>query len=183
MKETGTQPEQTLSSNAVFDGRVIRVRVDTVTLPGGGQASREVVEHRASVVVVPVDSEGNVVLVRQYRHPVGQALLEAPAGVVEESERPEECAQRELQEETGYVARDLRALGGFWISPGYCTEFMYAYLARELVPSRLEADEDENIRVERLPLSGVHRLIRAGEIQDAKSVAALLMATCLFETT
>ena len=175
------QPEQSLTSQSIFDGKVVKVRVDTVSLPDGGEASREVVEHRPAVVVVPVDSEENVILVRQYRYPVAQALLEAPAGVVEESETPDECAQRELQEEIGYVSRNLRALGGFWMSPGYCTEFMYAYLAKDLVPRKLEADEDENIRVEQLPLSRIPKLIRVGEIQDAKSIAALLMATCLFE--
>ena len=177
------QPEQPLRSRSIYDGRVVRLRVDAIRLPDGREVLREVVEHRASVVVVPIDSEGNVVLVRQYRYPVGQALLEAPAGVVEESEGPEECAQRELREEVGCGSRDLWALGGFWMSPGYCTEYMHAYLARDLFPSKLRADEDESIRVERLPVSRVPRLIRQGEIRDAKTVDALLMATCLYEST
>ena len=179
--ETEMQQEHQISSEQVFEGRVVRVRVDSLLLADGSQASREVVEHRPSVVVVPIDAEGNVALVRQYRHPAGQTLLEAPAGVVEGSESPDDCAQRELQEEVGYFSKDQRALGGFWMSPGYCTEFMYAYLARDLVPSRLQADDDEDIRVESLPLSRIPSLIRAGEIQDAKSIAALLMTTCLFE--
>jgi ADP-ribose pyrophosphatase len=175
------ETEQSLGSETVFDGKIVRVRVDTVLLPNGDQAAREVVEHRPAVVIVPLDSDGNAVLVRQHRYPAGQALLEAPAGVVEEEETPDDCAQRELQEEVGFAARDLRALGGFWMSPGYCTEFMYAYLAKDLVPSRLAADDDESINVERLPLSRIPKLIRVGEIQDAKTIAALLMATCLFE--
>ena len=118
--------------------------------------------------------------VRQFRYPAGEILLEAPAGGVEESESPDECAQRELQEETGFISRNLRVLGGFWMSPGYCTEFMYAYLAVDLVPSKLQADDDENIVVEKIPLSRISQLIRLGEIQDAKTIAALLMANYLF---
>ncbi len=175
------QPEQMISSEKVFDGRIVGVRTDTVLLPNGRNATREVVEHRPSVVVVPIDADGNAILVRQYRYPADQVLLEAPAGVVEESETPDDCAMRELQEEIGFSSRDLRALGGFWVSPGYCTEFMYAYLAKDLVPGRLEADADESIEVERVSISRVSRLIRLGEIQDAKTIAALLMAVYLFD--
>ena len=175
------QPEQMISNERVFDGRIVRVRADAVLLPNGRNATREVVEHRPSVVVVPIDADGNAILVRQYRYPAEQVLLEAPAGVVEESETPDDCAMRELQEEIGFSSRDLRALGGFWMSPGYCTEFMYAYLAKDLVPSRLEADADESIEVERVSISRVSRLIRLGEIQDAKTIAALLMAVYLFD--
>ena len=175
------QQEQLISTESVFEGKIVRVRVDVVSLPNGVEARREVVEHQASVVVVPIDAEGNVVLVRQYRHPAGQTLLEAPAGLVEASERPDDCAQRELREEIGYGSRDLRPLGGFWTSPGFCTEFIYAYMAKDLVPDKLEGDEDELIHVERLPLARVPRLLRVGEIQDAKTIAALLMTTCLFE--
>ena len=175
------QPGQRLSTEPIFEGKIVSLRVDTVSLPGGGQVFREVVEHKAAVVLVPIDAEGNVVLVRQYRYPVGRALLEAPAGVVEDGEAPDECAQRELQEETGYASRDLRALGSFWTTPGFCSELMYAYLAKDLVPSSLPADYDENIQIVRVPLSGIPGMIRTGEIQDAKTIAALLMTTCLFE--
>ena len=175
------QTEQLLSTESIFEGKIIRVRVDTVRLPGGDQASREVVEHNDAVVVVAIDAEGNVVLVRQYRHAAGRSLLEAPAGVVEDGEAPEACAQRELQEEIGYASRDMRGMGGFWSSPGFCTEFMHAYVAKDLVPRSLEADADENIQIERVPLSNTSWLIRQGKIQDAKTIAALMMATCLSE--
>ncbi len=155
------QPERMISSERVFDGRIVRVRADAVLLPNGRNATREVVEHRPSVVVVPIDADGNAILVRQYRYPAEQVLLEAPAGVVEESETPDDCAMRELQEEIGFSSRDLRALGGFWMSPGYCTEFMYAYLAKDLVPSRLEAPSCPrvNTRTATLPAldAGFHR--------------------------
>ena len=174
--------ERALDSTRVYDGRIIAVRVDTVALPNGGRAVREVVEHRPSVVVVPVDTRANVLLVRQYRYPVGLDLLEAPAGMVEDSETAEECAQRELREETGYGAGELRPLGGFWLSPGFCTEFMHAFLARDLVHSRLEPDDDEDLTVVRLPLSDAVSLIRKGEIQDAKTICALLLVERLHES-
>lgn len=171
--------EKTLDSKTAFDGKVVRVRVDRVRLPDERVVSREVVEHHPSVVVLPIDTEDNVILVRQYRHPVGVALLEAPAGGLEESESPEACAQRELQEETGFMSRDLQSLGQFWASPGYCTELMYVYVARCLTPSSMEPDADENIQTEKVPLSNITGLIREGEIKDAKTIAAFMMATCI----
>jgi ADP-ribose pyrophosphatase len=108
-------------------------------------------------------------------------LLEAPAGVIDPDESPDDCAQRELREETGYASRNLRALGGFWSSPGFCTEFMYPYLAKDLVESRLDPDDDEDIEVQRFSVSRISQLIRLGEIQDAKTIASLLMTLHLFK--
>ena len=173
------QPEEQLSSEQVFDGGLVQVRVDTVLLPNGRKATREVVDHQPAVVVVPVDVDGNVVLVRQYRYPVATELLEAPAGLVEDGEAPRDCAQRELQEEIGYRAGSLESLGQFWTSPGFCTELMYVYMGKELEPSALEPDLDENIETVMVPLSAVSGLIQQGEIRDAKTIAALLMATCV----
>ena len=173
------QRERLLSSQPVFEGKIVRLRVDTVALPSGRQTSREVIDHDAVVAIVAVDGDENAVLVRQHRYPVGKDLLEVPAGILEESESPDDCAQRELQEETGYMSRDLRPLGGFWVSPGFCNEYIHVYVARDLAPSKLPADDDEYIRVERLPLSRIPDLIREGVMQDAKSIAALLMVTCL----
>lgn len=165
-----------MSSRTVFQGRVVSLRVDTVALPGGGQATREVVVHRGSVVIVPVDREGQVLLVRQYRHAAGRVLLEAPAGTLDPDEDPATCAQRELREETGYMAGDLRRLGGFWASPGFCSEYLHVFLARDLRHAPLEADADEDIRVVRVPLARVPEMVLAGEVEDAKTVASLLMA-------
>jgi len=175
------QAEQRIDTKDIYEGRLIKVRVDTVKMPNARETSREVVEHAASVVMVPIDDEDNVILVRQYRYAAGLALLEAPAGMVEPSESPGDCAQRELQEEIGYRANSMRPLGGFWSSPGFCTEYMYAFLAKGLVPSKLDADDDESINVEKFPLSAIPRLIRVGEIEDAKTIAALLMVTCLLK--
>ena len=169
------RPEIQLSSNPIYSGKIINVKVDTVRLPSGREAKREVVEHSAAVVIVPVDVDDNVVLVRQYRYPTGQALLEAPAGGVDGDESPDAAAHRELQEEIGFAAGRLERLGQFWSVPGFCTEFMHAYAAYDLVPSSLDADEDEDIDVERYPLAEIPAMIRNGDIQDAKTIAALLM--------
>ena len=170
-------PETQLDTDTVYDGRIIRVRVDSVGLPGGRETVREVVEHAACVVIVPVDSNGDILMVRQYRYATGRSLLEAPAGRVEPGESPDDCAQRELQEEVGYAAGSLLSLGGFWMSPGFCTEYMHAYLAQDLAPSRMEPDDDEDISVERIPLDNAPQLVQRGDIQDAKTIAALSMAS------
>ena len=145
-------------------------------MPSGNTAAREIVEHSHAVCIVPVDEQGNVVLVRQYRKPVEEALLEVPAGSVEEGEVSEDAVLRELQEEIGYTAGNLLHLSSFWVAPGWATEFMHAYLATELTPSRLEADEDENIEVVRLPFDQAVAMFKTGEIKDGKTIAAMLLA-------
>jgi len=169
-----------IKSNRVFSGKILGLRIDTVLLDNGRETEREVVDHRPAVVIVPIDESDNVIMIRQFRYPTENTILEVPAGIVETSESPMECAQRELQEEIGYMARNMRSIGGFWASPGFCNEYLHAYTARDLIPSKLPADEDENIEIQRIPLSSIPKLIRCGEIEDAKSIAALLMATTVF---
>ena len=174
--------EQVTHSEVLYRGRILSLRRDSVVLTKGErqvEAVREVVEHDPTVVIVPVDDDDNVLLVRQYRHSTGQVLLEAPAGGIEPGEDPQQAVQRELQEETGHTARKVVPLGGFWIAPGWATEYMHAFLASGLVPAQACPDEDEEIEVERVPRSSVLDLIRRGDIQDAKSIAALLMAFAL----
>lgn len=168
--------EPTVESKLVYEGRILDLRVDTVRLPSGRLTTREIAEHSDSVCMVPLDSQGNVLLVRQYRKSVESNLLEVPAGGINENEAPEDAALRELQEEVGYTAGKITRLAGFWVSPGWCTEFMHAYLATELSPARLDADFDENITVIPVPLAQTIDLISSGEIQDGKSVASLLLA-------
>lgn len=168
--------EPTVESKLVYEGRILDLRVDTVRLPSGRLTTREIAEHSDSVCMVPLDSQGNVLLVRQYRKSVESSLLEVPAGGIEENEAPEDAVLRELQEEVGYTAGKITRLAGFWVSPGWCTEFMHAYLATELSPAQLDADFDEDITVIRVPLAQTLDLITKGEIQDAKSVASLLLA-------
>ncbi len=168
--------EPTVESKLIYEGRILDLRVDTVRLPSGRLTTREIAEHSDSVCMVALDSQGNVLLVRQYRKSVESNLLEVPAGGINENEAPEAAALRELQEEVRYTAGKITRLAGFWVSPGWCTEFMHAYLATELSPAQLDADFDENITVVRVPLAQTIDLITKGEIQDGKSVASLLLA-------
>ena len=174
------QEERTVDSRRIYRGNIIGVRVDTVTLPGGGTSYREIVEHDHSVVMVPVDHQQQVLLVRQYRKSPEKSLLEAPAGGLEDGEIPEEGALRELQEEIGFTAGKLQRMAGFWMAPGFCTEYMHAYIATDLRESALPPDQDENIEVVPTRLSQIPDMIRSGEIEDAKTIAALLMAIHLY---
>ena len=172
--------ETTVDSHLIYDGRIFGVRVDTVRLPNGRTSQREIVEHGNSVVMVPVDNQRRVLLVRQYRKAPEKSLLEAPAGGLEKEEAPEDGVLRELQEEIGFTAGRLQRMAGFWMTPGFCTEYMYAYIATDLSPSVLAPDDDENIEVVPVPLAGIPDLIRSGDIEDAKSIAALLMAVHIY---
>ena len=171
-----TDPEPTIESKDIYQGRIVKLRVDTVKLPSGRTTTREIVEHEDAVCVVPIDENNNVLMVRQYRKAARLNLLEVPAGGVEAGESPEETVLRELQEEVSVTSGSLRKLSGFWVSPGWATEFMHAYLATDLTPASLPADDDEYISVERVPLDSIPGLIESGEIQDSKSIASLLLA-------
>jgi len=166
--------EETLSSKVLFDGRAIKVRVDTVRRPDGRRTTREIVEHAAVIAVIPVDNDGNVLLVRQFRKPVEKELLEIPAGGIDPGEDAEAAVIRELQEEIGFRPGRLERLGGFYSAPGYATEYIHLYLAADLVPGRLHAEDTEEIKLVRVPLAQVPELIASGKIEDAKSIAGLL---------
>jgi len=168
--------EDTIDSERIYEGSIINVRKDRVQMPNGVVATREVVEHSHAVCIVPMDEDGNVLLVRQYRKPAEDALLEVPAGGVEDGEVSEEAVLRELQEEIGYTADNLVHLSSFWVAPGWATEYMHAYLATGLRESRLEGDEDENIEVVRLPFDKAVAMFKTGEINDGKTIASLLLA-------
>ena len=168
--------EPTVRSQRIYEGRVINLRVDTVELPEGRTAQREVVEHRGAVCLVALDAQDNVLLVRQYRKPVEETLLEVPAGTLDTQEAPEACARRELREETGFTAAHLELLGTFYTTPGFTSEVMYAYLATGLTSSPLQAEEDEYIEVVCLPFRAALDMVLRGEVRDAKSIATLLLA-------
>lgn len=144
--------------------------------PDGRERTYDLVQHADSISVVPVDGEGRVLFVRQYRLGAQKPLLELPAGVMEAGETPLECAAREIREETGRAARELTPLGSYYLAPGYCTELMYTFLATGLVDDPLEADADEFLEVVALPVAEVYAMIRRGEMNDGKSLAALLLA-------
>ncbi len=175
--------ESTLESTVLYQGTILSLRKDDIQMPNGRRTVREVVEHSDSVCMVPLDTDGNVLLVRQYRKPTESVLLEVPAGGIEDGESPEEAALRELQEEVSHIADSLRLMSGFWLAPGWCDEYMYAFLATELRPSNREQDYDEMVEVRRVPLAETLDLIETGEIQDAKSIAALLQAMRLVDNT
>jgi len=167
--------EKALSSRYAYRGRAVKLRVDRVRFPSGRETTREVVEHADSVVIVPLDERGRVLLIRQYRYSIDRVLLELPAGGLEPGESPEECVVRELREETGYLPRRVELLGGFYASPGYCTEYLYLYLASDLEFSPLTAEDTENISVVPVAREEVPGLIAGGEIIDAKTIAGLYL--------
>ncbi len=170
-------PERVLQTTVVFEGKKATVKLHTVDLGDGRTSTREIIEHAGVAAIVPVDSDGNVVFVRQYRLAVGDVTLEIPAGVLDPGEEPETAAQRELQEETGLRAEKITKLGPrFYVSPGISTEWIQIYLAEELSEAPLYPDEDEDIEVERVPLSEAVRMVERGELCDAKSITGVLLA-------
>ena len=168
--------ERVTATRRIYEGRIVSLREDTATLADGRTVLREVVEHAEVAAIVPLDADGKVILVRQYRLPAREALLEIPAGGADDGEAIEEAAQRELREETGYRAGRLERLCGFFVSPGYCTEFIHAFLATNLIEDQIDGDPDEVIALERMTLDDAVRLIETGEIKDGKSIAGLLLA-------
>ena len=164
-----------LNSQKVFEGSVFNVTVDTVS-EGERAYQRVVVHHSGSAVIVPVFDDGTVALVRQYRHPAVRFLLEVPAGTLDKGERPEIGAARELKEELGLVAGQLEKLSEFFVSPGFCEEKMWVYLATELSEGEQELEDDELLDVVRLPIADALEMITSGEIEDAKTIIGLMLA-------
>lgn len=169
------KPEKKLATQQIYQGRAVSMRVDTVENAGGSETTREVVEHSDCVAMVVLDEQGNVLLVRQFRHAVGKFLLEIPAGGIDCGEEPVDAVCRELQEEIGYFPRKIEKLGGFYAIPGYGTEYLHCFLAADLVPGRLVAEDTESIELVRVASEEIPTLITSGEICDAKSIAALLL--------
>ena len=166
--------EETLSSRTVYEGRAVKLRIDTVRMPNGRETTREIVEHSNCVAIIAVDDADNVLLVEQFRKPVEKVLLEIPAGGIDPGESAEDCVRREMREETGFLPQKVERLGGFYSSPGFCTEYLYLYLATDLVPSPLQAEDSQSISLVRAPLDQIRGLIASGAICDAKSIAGLL---------
>jgi ADP-ribose pyrophosphatase len=165
--------EKTLSSRSVFDGRAVKLRVDTVETADGRETTREIVEHIDCVVIAAVDENDNVLLVRQYREAIEKELLEMPAGGIDSGEDPETAVLREMQEETGYLPGKVERLGGFYSAPGYCTEYLFLYLVTELTPSQLYAEDTAGISLVRVPVKEIPALLASDRIEDAKSIAGL----------
>jgi len=169
-------PFELIKSETLLQGRAFKVRRDILKTPKGEETKLEIVEHGGSVVVVPVDEDGNLLFVRQYRHPAERELLELPAGTRHEHEPFEECAAREIREETGMEAGQLQKLGDFYLAPGYSTELMAVFLATGLKHNPLDADFDEFLQLEKIPVRTASALLESGNVLDAKSLAAWLLA-------
>jgi ADP-ribose pyrophosphatase len=171
-----TKPDQPriIDSKTVFRGRVFNVSVDTVQ-EGDAIYQREVVHHPGSAVIIPLFPDNSVALVKQYRHPAVRYLLEAPAGTLEDREAPEIGAARELEEELGLVAGRLDLLTEFYVSPGFCEEKMWVYLATDLSESKQDLDDDEIIQVVKVGLDEAMEMISDGEIEDAKTIIGLML--------
>ena len=168
--------ETTVKSDLVYEGRILKVKSDTVKLYNGALAGREVVEHNGGVGIVPVDDDGNVYLVRQFRYPAGESLIAIPAGKLECGDDPFECAVRELSEETGFTAEEYTDLGRFYPSPGYCQEVLYIYLARGLKPGKMHLDENEYLDVLKYPLDEAVQMAMDNRLCDAKTIIGILKA-------
>lgn len=164
-----------IKSEVVLKARVFLLRRDWLKTPDGRETTYDIIEHHGSVAIVPIDADGNMLFVRQYRHAAGRDVLELPAGTLEPNEDPQVCAAREIREETGFAAGKLEKIGEFYLAPGYSTEFMHVFLATELTYDPLEADADEFLSVEKIPIAEAIQRSERGEIPDAKSLAALFL--------
>ena len=181
--------ETVVGSRTVHRGHYLEVRVDDIVTPDGRRATRDIVEHPGAVAIVALDPEDRVLMVRQFRLAAGRTLLEIPAGTLDRAgdgsiEDPDLAARRELEEETGHRAGSWEHLGAFWTAPGFATELMHLYLARDLVPAdgvRLGPDEDERLELEHVPWRDAVAMAERGDIADAKSLVGLLRLARLMD--
>jgi ADP-ribose pyrophosphatase len=171
---------ETISSETVFQGKVFDVRLDRIAPPSGAAARVDMVVHPGAVAMLPIDDEGRMHFVRQYRHPIGRVLLEIPAGTLEPGEDPRSCAVRECEEEIGYSPGKLTLLGQIYLAPGYSSEQIHLFLARDLRSKKRPADADEDLQVEVLSHAQVQSLLQEDQIQDAKTLIALSKVEKLF---
>jgi ADP-ribose pyrophosphatase len=165
-----------MHSEKIFEGKVFDVRIDQVETPTHRKMRVDVVEHRGAVVLIPIDIEGRIWFVNQYRHATSQTLLELPAGTLDGDESPETCAVRECREEIGMAPGNLQSLGGGFLAPGYSTEFLHFFLATQLTPSPLAQDKHEDLQVQCLSWDETLERIHQRQLQDTKSLAGLFLA-------
>ncbi|MGE7621645.1 NUDIX domain-containing protein [Viridibacillus sp. NPDC096237] len=168
--------EKTINSKKIFEGRVISVKVDEVTLPNGNTSTRELVNHPGAVAIIPITNKGKIVLVEQYRKPLERSIIEIPAGKLEKGEKPEYTAIRELEEETGYGSKNFTFVQSFATSPGFADEVIHIYAARDLyrIENPAELDEDEFVELLEVTLEEAEQMIREERIYDAKTVFAIM---------
>lgn len=168
--------EKTIDTSSIYEGKVISLRVDTVSLPDGNTSKRELVKHPGAVAIIPITKEGKIIFVEQYRKALEKSIIEIPAGKLEPGEEPEVTAVRELEEETGYTTQKLKKLGSFYTSPGFADELLHVYEADnlELLTQKVAGDEDEFVELMELTLEEAEGLVEEERIHDAKTMYALL---------
>ncbi|MBB6216649.1 ADP-ribose pyrophosphatase [Anaerosolibacter carboniphilus] len=178
-----TLRENTINSKRIYEGRIISLRVDTVELPDKKYSTREIIEHPGAAVVVPITDEGKIIMVKQFRKPVEDFLIEVPAGKLDKGEEPLLCAHRELKEETGYSSGNMQHLFTFFSSPGFANETMHLFIARDLTVGEAIPDEDEYIEIESYELNQLIHMIFNGQIKDAKSIIAIFAVKQFLQST
>ncbi|UWD48011.1 NUDIX hydrolase [Clostridioides difficile] len=173
--------EKTISSDRVYTGKVITLKVDTVEIPGQGYQKRELVEVGGAVGIVAITDDNKVVLVKQFRKPIEKPIFEIPAGKLEKNESPKECAERELKEETGYSAKNIKLIHKFFTSAGFSNEIMFVYLATGLTPGESNLDADEFLDVYEVELEEAYNMVLKNDVEDAKTSIGLLLVKDMFK--
>ncbi|EGT2230944.1 TPA: NUDIX hydrolase [Clostridioides difficile] len=173
--------EKTISSDRVYTGKVITLKVDTVEIPGQGYQKRELVEVGGAVGIVAITDDNKVVLVKQFRKPIEKPIFEIPAGKLEKNESPKECAERELKEETGYSAKNIKLIHKFFTSVGFSNEIMFVYLATGLTPGENNLDADEFLDVYEIELEEAYNMVLKNDVEDAKTSIGLLLVKDMFK--
>lgn len=166
--------EKTIKEEQVFKGKILDLRIQTVELPNGSISTREIVKHPGAVAILAFKDEDTLIMVEQYRKALERELLEIPAGKLEIGENPEECAKRELEEETGYKSKTMEFLGKICTAPGFCDEVIYIFKAKDLYEGKAGGDDDEFINVKELKIGEIIKKIKSGEIIDSKTISALM---------
>lgn len=166
--------EITLKSEKIFEGKILKLRIDTVELPNKKYKKREIVEHNGAVAILAITNKNEIILVKQFRKAAEDFLLELPAGKIENNEKSIECAKRELKEETGFEAEKLEKICEFYTSPGFCTEKIHLYKATDLIETGIEPDEDEFIELLFVSLTEAKEMIKTGKIIDSKTIIGIL---------
>jgi ADP-ribose pyrophosphatase len=165
--------EVTIKSETIFEGKVVKLQLDEVRLPNGKTATRELVKHPGAVAVLALTDNDKMIVVEQYRKPLERSIVEIPAGKLERGEEPLECAGRELQEETGFTAKQINHLCSFYTSPGFADEILHLYIAEGLTEGEANPDQDEFLDYQAISLDEAYEMIQSGEIRDAKTIMAV----------
>tara|TARA_B100000029_G_C17568636_1_gene955870 strand:- start:194 stop:748 length:555 start_codon:yes stop_codon:yes gene_type:complete len=175
LSSSNSKNQKLIRSKIEYSGETLSLRSDLIELDSGIQVKRNIVEHPGSVVIIPKTKNGNILMVSQWRHAIQQTLIELPAGHIDDGETPEEAGIRELQEEIGFKPEKLISLSEIWIAPGWCNEKIFSFLALDLIPSQLEPDQDENIKILEFEPLKIYEMIIDKEIVDSKTISTFMI--------